>query len=136
MKFRKKPVEIDAVQWRGENILEMAAHLQGSLAPAPHPKLVEWQPFEIKTLEGTMTVSLGDWVIRGVKGEYYPCKPDIFKATYDLVVALPPLVGDPSKVPPCHRDYPTPWPGLERAVKLDVGAQPPVFANLPSGTPL
>ena len=41
--------------------------------------------FKLTTLEGVMTVSVGDWIIRGIKGEYYPCKDDIFTATYEEV---------------------------------------------------
>lgn len=82
MKFRKKPVEIEAVQWNG---LEDNPKLQ---AFAGHWVDLYWpnKP-AITTQEGAMTVSPGDWVIRGIKGEYYPCKPDIFAASYDPVSA-------------------------------------------------
>jgi len=81
-KFRKKPVVIDAVQ------------ITDHTFDAPHPNIehilgVEYDPVLrcawIKTLEGTMRANLGDWIIRGVKGELYPCKPDIFTATYEPV---------------------------------------------------
>ena len=81
-KFRKKPVVIEAVQ------------VKDSTFEAPHPneehvRGVTYDPIKrrvyIKTLEGTMTASLGDWIIRGVAGEFYPCKPDIFAATYEEV---------------------------------------------------
>ena len=70
-KFRKKPVVIEAERFDGVNL--------------PHGTLREPGATEtyIDTLEGRMTVSVGDWVIRGVKGEFYPCKPDIFAATYE-----------------------------------------------------
>src|SRR5687767_12987011 len=69
MKFRKKPVVIDAVQWLpGTRVHGVVDH--GA-----------WGAIE--TLEGTMRVDSGDWVITGVKGEKYPCKPDIFAATYE-----------------------------------------------------
>lgn len=75
MKFRKKPVVIEAVQWTGYNVAEMAEF--GVPAEGPGLSLV------IRTLEGDMTASPGDWIIRGVQGEYYPCKPDIFAKTYE-----------------------------------------------------
>ena len=79
-RYRKKPVEIEAVQFTGENADEIGhfAGLAVSVAGRDHH-------LQIKTLEGIMTVSSGDWVIRGVKGEFYPCKPDIFEATYEAV---------------------------------------------------
>ena len=76
-KFLKKPVEIEAVQWHGVNIPEMTEFLNGS------GKFCFGHTIEIKTLEGVMTAMIGDWVIKGVKGEFYPCKPDIFAATYE-----------------------------------------------------
>ena len=79
MKFRKKPVVIDAVRWTGQNpdAVNSLATVYGTLRPQPDGSL------EIATLEGTMRAEPGDWIIRGVKGECYPCKPDIFEATYD-----------------------------------------------------
>ena len=80
-KFVKKPVIIDAVQWTGDNVEEIRKFFgtpQIWFADPPE-KLI------IHTLEGDMTASAGDWIIRGVSGEYYPCKPDIFAATYDAV---------------------------------------------------
>jgi hypothetical protein len=80
-KFRKKPVEIEAIQFTGNNDDEVLAFV-GKDAYDPisnRPTIV------IRTLEGNMTTEVGDWVIRGVKGEHYPCKPDIFEATYEEV---------------------------------------------------
>jgi len=82
-KFRKKPVEIDAWQWNPT--------MQHDFMPCNWPdwmqnrdvKIAFGEKLEIKTLEGTMTADKGDWIIRGVKGELYPCKPDIFAATYE-----------------------------------------------------
>lgn len=81
-KFRKKPVAIEAVQWTGENADEIQAFL------CPHSPdsgygWVKGNYVEIGTLEGLMVASIGDWIIKGVKGEFYPCKPDIFAATYE-----------------------------------------------------
>jgi hypothetical protein len=79
MKFRKKPVVIEAVQWTGENVTECM-----NFCP---PLLTETYrangTLSIPTLEGKMVATKGDWIIKGVKGEFYPCKPDIFAATYE-----------------------------------------------------
>ena len=82
MKFRKKPVVIDAMQWTGENPDEIQAFLHDG---HPHAAAgwVKGRCVEIGTLEGLMVASIGDWIIRGVQGEFYPCKPDIFAATYE-----------------------------------------------------
>jgi len=86
-RFRKKPVEIDAVQFdgtpRSANEVFDAFDIPGA----------KFNPVDglsvgtiiIPTMEGEMTASAGDWIIKGVKGEFYPCKPDIFEATYDAV---------------------------------------------------
>ncbi len=86
--FRKKPVVIEAWQWdESKKTLEMLRQRgmkwSGHHGHADHPDLC--RDLRIKTLEGTMHVSPGDWLIRGVKGEFYPCKPDIFAATYEPV---------------------------------------------------
>lgn len=80
-KFRKKPVEIEAIQWTGNNITEVVA--LGGTREVNHS--FEDDALEIETLEGTMKASKGDWIIKGVKGELYPCKPDIFMKTYEPV---------------------------------------------------
>ena len=82
MKFRKKPVEIEAVQWLAtkaswDEILAMGC-------PAM-PGIMGTDTFLIPTLEGEMTASKGDWIIKGVANEFYPCKPDIFEQTYEAV---------------------------------------------------
>ena len=80
-KYRKKPVVIEAWQWtphdKGEEIPMWLVMSNYELGPE--------DGLLIKTLEGTMRADPGDWIIRGVKGELYPCKPDIFAATYDPV---------------------------------------------------
>ncbi len=77
--FRKRPVEVEAVQWTGDNGEEIDNFL-------PRDCFRWFDNFAgnpvILTLEGDMLVSKGDYIIRGVKGEFYPCKPDIFEATY------------------------------------------------------
>lgn len=79
--YRKKPVVIEAGLVKPENILRVAEWCGGD----PMGTEVEWTHININTLEGTMRADIGDYVIKGVKGEFYPCKPDIFEATYDLV---------------------------------------------------
>ena len=78
-KFRKKPVVIEAVQFTPTSIDEVEEFVGGDLGTNADGETV------IATLEGSMIVSLNDWVIKGVKGEFYPCKPDIFEATYEEV---------------------------------------------------
>lgn len=92
MKYRKKPVEIEAIQATGtpESNREVIDWTRGSQTPAyMDTRQLEdgsaYQCLSINTLEGAHWVSPGDWIIRGVAGEHYPCKPDIFAATYDPV---------------------------------------------------
>jgi hypothetical protein len=83
--FRKKPVVIDAVRWTGDS-----ACLDGTPLAENHVGgMIERtdRAIEIRTLEGKMLCRVGDWIIRGVKGELYPCRPDIFDATYEPVDA-------------------------------------------------
>ena len=79
-KFRKKPIVIEAVQFDGtkNNLAEISrlSYNIGVYAPCV---------LAIKTLEGNMTASIGDWIIKGIQGEVYPCKDDIFRATYEPV---------------------------------------------------
>lgn len=81
LKFRKKPVVIEAVQFDGSVNLEDFPKERFS-----YNSIEEGGPFlYIHTLEGIMRANIGDWIIKGVKGEVYPCKPDIFAATYNPV---------------------------------------------------
>lgn len=82
-KFRKKPVVIEAIQWTGENVAEVAEFLGLSVRPFRIDTVNG--TVEISTLEGTMTASKDDYIIKGVQGEFYPCKPDIFEQTYETV---------------------------------------------------
>lgn len=93
MKYTKKPVEIEAVQWDGNRISEVPEWISDALNRFDF-KSPGWimrvnQDGEgfinIGTLEGTMVASPGDYIIRGIKGEIYPCKPDIFELTYEKV---------------------------------------------------
>jgi hypothetical protein len=89
-RFRKKPVEIEAMLWDGHVRIghPVAAWIRS------HGGNLTWTPgtpqrLAIVTLEGNMTASPGDWIIRGVQGEFYPCKPDIFGATYEPADVTP-----------------------------------------------
>lgn len=86
-KFRKKPVVIEAIQFVGKESFPAILDWTNFAVAATGRKTEDgqWYPVvEIETLEGTVTASPGDWIIRGVKGELYPCKPDIFEQTYEL----------------------------------------------------
>jgi hypothetical protein len=81
MKFRKKPIVIEAIQVTGKNLEEIFA-----FTGAPEIEQDFFGPeVIIHTLEGDMKASIGDWIIKGVNGEFYPCKPDIFDKTYERV---------------------------------------------------
>ena len=86
MKYRKKPVVIDAIQFYDQpeeliNIQEFMGDIDLTInyKDPDDPKL------KIDTLEGVMDASLGDYIIKGIKGEFYPCKPDIFELTYEKI---------------------------------------------------
>ena len=83
MKVRKKPVVVDAVMWEGSQVSFDAIMDMG---------LTKWsagemgsKSFYILTLEGNMLVTYGDWVIKGTRGEFYPCKPDCFNDTFERI---------------------------------------------------
>lgn len=80
-KYVKKPVEIEALQWTGDNVTEILAFASACFSYEKNGKPV----LAVATLEGTMTASVGDYIIKGIKGEFYACKPEIFNLTYDLV---------------------------------------------------
>jgi hypothetical protein len=90
MKYRKKPVEIDAIQWDGTlsgwRKIQSAFPKMVTTNIHYHEERNEARSIRIATLEGSSyVVSKGDYIIRGVKGEFYPCKSDIFEMTYELV---------------------------------------------------
>lgn len=87
MKYRKKPVVIEAVRWWGTSDSECWCQLWDLVYGTPAERLlhIAGGVLFIETLEGTMKVSEGDYIIKGVRGELYPCKPDIFRETYELV---------------------------------------------------
>lgn len=85
--YRKKPVVIEAIQFTGDNKQEvidfMRIHNEGNGFHFEDIKDLSPEKVYIHTLEGEVTASRGDWIIKGVQGEFYPCKPDIFEATYE-----------------------------------------------------
>lgn len=81
-KYRKKPVVIEAMKWNGSNIDELFEFCEGNCF---FNKNRTNKLLFIKTLEGNHLASVGDYIIKGVKGEFYPCKPDIFEQTYEEV---------------------------------------------------
>lgn len=88
-RYRKKPVVIDALQWDGA---ALSVPIPDWFADPWMDKVIDRSPEDrskllIKTLEGVMTADAGDWIIRGVKGELYPCRDDIFRMTYEVVDA-------------------------------------------------
>ncbi len=95
MKYRKKPVVIDAMILREDNVFQVTEFIDGKKPDVRSDIAADkWQDYVrlvkanegmiIKTLEGEHIADFGDYIIRGVKGEFYPCKPDIFTLTYDL----------------------------------------------------
>lgn len=90
MKYRKKPVVIEAQKLTKENKLELMKWCKGKdYQPDPYDvdgdKNFSTRGLYIPTLEGDMYANIDDYIIQGIKGEFYPCKPDIFEATYEPV---------------------------------------------------
>ncbi len=83
MKFRKKPVVIEAVQWTGEVGVYLPTWLMDKILK--QEIVPQSTQLHIPTLEGTMSANKGDWIIQGINKEIYPCKPDIFEKTYEPV---------------------------------------------------
>jgi len=87
-RYRKLPVEIEAVEWTGSNEKEIETFSSGKVnryTAYEGNTPIETDYLKINTLEGVMTASKGDYIIKGVQNEYYPCKPDIFNKTYELI---------------------------------------------------
>lgn len=80
-KYRKKSVVVEAVEWTGNNVIEMEEFASTKVEYTLDNCLI------IGTLEGLMKADIGDYIIKGIQGEIYPCKPDIFEATYEAVNA-------------------------------------------------
>ena len=89
--YRKLPVEIEAFKWTGSHdqtedpVWIVDAINRGEVTVGNDPARSEGFILRIKTLEGTMDATPGDYIIKGLKGELYPCKPDIFEASYEEV---------------------------------------------------
>lgn len=88
--FRKMPVTIEAIQWTGNNIAEIYSFMHPQepvyVNDLSHINFTNADDLiGIQTLEGLMVAGIGDWIIRGIQGELYPCKPDIFVTTYEEV---------------------------------------------------
>lgn len=79
LKATKKPVTIEAILWNGENVKEVFDFMNWRNADHDNK-----HGLVIHTIEGNHKANIGDYIIKGVKGEFYPCKPDIFEATYDF----------------------------------------------------
>jgi len=77
MKYRKKPIIVEAIQYDGNNRKELQEFVGLGLHGAKDNMLA------IQTLEGLLFAQVGDYIIKGIQGEFYPCKPDIFKETYE-----------------------------------------------------
>ena len=89
-RFRKKLVEIEAVRWTGDNLKEVLSFtgIPSSTeiwTRREYEDMVKEDGLPVFTLSGKVNASIDDWIIRGVKGEFYPCKPDIFRETYEEV---------------------------------------------------
>lgn len=93
MKARKKPVEVEAIQWLGNldsfaelvNFANVTKYSQLTTSPIMIEESDMHNYIYINTLEGEMRASVSDYIIKGVEGEFYPCKPDIFEKTYDTI---------------------------------------------------
>lgn len=86
MKYRKKPVVIEAIQFidTPERLEELSIFIDNQLLRVDY-KNPDKPVLKLQTLEGERLASVGDYVIKGIKGEFYPCKPDIFEMTYEPV---------------------------------------------------
>lgn len=85
-KYKKKPVEIEAIQLTDESVMDVLGFMYPDLMSVGHSILsaIRYERcLMIPTLEGNMKASFGDYIIRGVKGEFYPCRKDIFEETYE-----------------------------------------------------
>lgn len=107
-RFTKKPVTIEAIKWTGKNLRQVITFTDGPPDTRSGHVGMDWEAYadlvardglKIYTLEGKMLANVGDWIIRGVKGEYYPCKPDIFDATYSPAAHVSALSAAQAGVP-------------------------------------
>lgn len=115
-KYRKKPVEIEAIQFTGSNWGEMETFV-------PVGRYNDDGTFQIVTLEGEHKCSVGDYVIKGVADEFYPCKPGIFAATYELADPTSPVQPDREeyRIKVKHKSHPS-W-GVGVVTKIANGGR-------------
>ena len=93
MRYKTKPVEIEAIQWTGLNLEEIKQFVGESLEYNIWDSAWDWAVgkggphiyMKIYTLEGDMNASVGDYIIKGLRGEFYPCKPDVFEKKYEVI---------------------------------------------------
>ena len=79
-KYRTKPCEIEAIRWTGDNLIELLDWGQGDIL---------WNDIDdlfVDTLEGRLKADIGDYIIKGLRGEFYPCKPDVFEKKYEEMI--------------------------------------------------
>lgn len=90
-KYRKKPIVIEAMQWDGKTETGEAIIAWTNKAAGwdCHWDDISMRELTVDTLEGTVEVSHGSWIIKGIQGEFYPCRDDIFRATYDDETEVP-----------------------------------------------
>lgn len=88
-KYKKRPVVVEAIQWDGKNIEEVKEFVaEDKFIISPFSNKITGQVENmllVKTLEGEMIASPGDFIIKGIEGEFYPCSPDVFEKTYEIV---------------------------------------------------
>lgn len=84
-RYKTKPCEIEAIQWNGDNLDEIRKFVGLSLV-SWEPNTEDYFNLIIRTLEGDMKASLYDYIIKGLRGEFYPCKPDVFERKYELCI--------------------------------------------------
>ncbi len=90
-RFRKKPIEVEAIRYDGTNRDAVAEFMGGDRVVKVEQKLLPGpgrgmhEGLRIQTLEGTMRADIGAWIIKGIAGEFYPCREDIFDATYEAI---------------------------------------------------
>ena len=80
MKFRKKPVVVEAMLFDGDNWLNISDWCKGEVAIQKAKRCIV-----VHTIDGSMRADPGDWIIKGIKGEFYPCKNDVFEQSYEPV---------------------------------------------------
>lgn len=87
-KYKTKPCEIEAIQWTGENLEEIEEFAKDGIeyneVKDGCGKIIAYEIY-VLTLEGTMFVNQGDYIIKGLRGEFYPCKPDVFNKKYEVI---------------------------------------------------